>query len=99
MAARIPAEPSLTFVRPTGRCRARYIGSERPMKTEVIPDPLQQGLDLPLKGAFYPLGFPLEVETNSADVLRGLEESFSGFQPMFPRPPLRLHVAVSEHES
>ena len=69
------------------------------MKTEVIPDPLQQGLDLPLKGAFYPLGFPLEVETNSADVLRGLEESFSGFQPMFPRPPLRLHVAVSEHES
>jgi hypothetical protein len=39
-------------------------------------DPLLRGIDLPLYGAYYPLGYRAEVTTNSPDVLEAAVESW-----------------------
>ena len=59
-------------------------------------DPLRQGVSLPLEAVFHPLGFPLELATNSADVMRAAVENWSGFASVFAHPPIRLRIAVDE---
>ena len=59
-------------------------------------DPLRQGVRLPLEAVFYPLGFALELATNSPDVMAAAEENWSGFAPAFEHPPIRLRIAVDE---
>jgi hypothetical protein len=54
---------------------------------------------LPLRGTFYPLGFPVEIQTNSASVLAAAEQSWRHFRPQFEHPPLFLELGVSEDES
>jgi hypothetical protein len=71
-------------------------GSE--VGTEVW-DPLQFAVDLPLTGVYYPLGFRLEIATNSPDILQAAEESWAGFTQRFPAPPIRVRVAVSDSRS
>ncbi len=61
-----------------------------------VLDPLQFELDLPLRAEFYPLGFPLGLETNSAEVIAAAAESWGAFRPAFDRAPLRVRVAVSD---
>ena len=39
-------------------------------------DPLLRGIDLPLYGAYYPLGYRAEITTNSPDVLEAARESW-----------------------
>jgi hypothetical protein len=41
----------------------------------VLGDPMFARLDLPIRETFYPLGFPMEVETNSEEVLKAFAES------------------------
>jgi hypothetical protein len=70
---------------------------EESVKTETrIFDPFGQGTDLAHTANFHPLGFPLQLATNSADVLTAARENWSGFIPYFDVPPLRLHVVVDE---
>jgi hypothetical protein len=57
-------------------------------------DPLYQGVHLPLEGTYHPLGFPLKLATNSADVLLAAEEAWAGFPHAYPTPPLYLRIAV-----
>jgi hypothetical protein len=58
-------------------------------------DPLGVQLDLPLKGTYYPLGFRLEIATNSPDVIAAAEESWGGRRREFASEPLVMRVVVS----
>ena len=53
-------------------------------------------VELPLCATFFPLGFPVEIATNSAAVLAAAEQSWSMFRPQFECPPLRVELGVSE---
>jgi hypothetical protein len=57
-------------------------------------DPIGCDFSLPLKGVFYPLGFPVEIATNSADVLEAAEENWKSFDRVFNTPPVELRIAV-----
>jgi hypothetical protein len=43
---------------------------------------------------FYPLGFPLEIATNSGDVIAAATESWGGFACEFEREPIRVRAIV-----
>jgi hypothetical protein len=58
------------------------------------PDVLGVRTELPFTGRFYPLGFPLDLATNSADVIEAAEESWSGQRQEFEAPPLTMRVVV-----
>ncbi len=60
-----------------------------------IYDPLLQAVPLPLSASFYPLGFPLELATNSQTVLEAAASHWAAFPPSFSTPPIRLRVAVA----
>jgi hypothetical protein len=59
-------------------------------------DPLLSKLPFPHRAVFYPLGFPLEVETNSPEVLHALSKSWQIFPQQFTEEPLRMSVGVSQ---
>ena len=53
-------------------------------------------LELPLHGTYYPLGFTVEIATNSDLVLLAAEESWGHFHKILAEPPMQLRVAVLE---
>jgi len=73
------------------------------LETNVVEtranDPMQYLAELPYTGRFYPMGFPADISTNSREVLEAALESWSVYQPRFDRPPVRMHVVVSEGSS
>jgi hypothetical protein len=60
----------------------------------VDPDPLRIAADLPLQAEFHPLGFPLRLATNSADILAAAATSWSHFPRAFETSPIELDVLV-----
>src|ERR1700691_3302054 len=77
------------------KIRTAYERSE----PNLFGDSVSACVELPFRKMFYPLGFPVEVETNSEDVLRAFEESWQGFIILFDTPPFRFRVLVSESDS
>jgi hypothetical protein len=63
---------------------------------KVIPDPVLSAFELPLRRVFYPYGFPLELETNSADVMAAAAEGWDAFEQAFEEPPVRFCLGVLE---
>ena len=63
---------------------------------KVIPDPVLSAFELPLRRTFYPFGFPLELETNSADVIAAAAEGWGAFQQAFDEAPVRFCLGVTE---
>jgi hypothetical protein len=59
-------------------------------------DPMMARTELPLQQTFYPFGFPLQVFTNSEEVLVAAKESWHGFRPLFETEPIRFHIGVTE---
>ena len=57
-------------------------------------DPFFTRLPLPIVQKFYPLGFPLEIATNSSDVMAAATESWGGFACEFEREPIRVRAIV-----
>ncbi len=60
---------------------------------------LKHDLELPalsLKEMFYPLGFPLEVRTNSSEVLEMVAELWGSFEKRHNTEPIRSDVHVVE---
>ncbi|RXH54205.1 aldolase [Granulicella sibirica] len=49
-----------------------------------------------LKQRFFPFGFPVDVFTNSAAVLKMLEEMWRPFTARFPKDPIRCDIVVEE---
>lgn len=60
------------------------------------PDPLLQRFALPLKTTLYPFGFPLEVATNSDEVICAAQESWASYRQVYSREPVRLRIAVAD---
>ncbi len=61
----------------------------------VILDPLLQGFSLPVEATLHPLGFPLELATNSGQILEAARRSWGHFAKTFSEQPVRLRVAVA----
>ncbi len=59
-----------------------------------LADPYFGNVELPLTASYYPAGFPLELSTNSRDVIESANESWGRWSREFERPPLRLRVRV-----
>jgi hypothetical protein len=59
-------------------------------------DPLVHDTELPLRGVFHPMGFPLNLTTNSPDVLKCATKSWGAWGAEFDRPPMEVQVIVQE---
>lgn len=57
-------------------------------------DPLLINVDLPFRASYYPAGFPLELTTNSRDVVESANESWGPWAAEFGGTPLRIAVIV-----
>ncbi len=57
-------------------------------------DPLHWRAPLPFVATYYPIGFPLEIATNSQEVLAVAGELWAGYPRLSRSKPVRLHVAV-----
>ena len=62
-------------------------------------DTLLADFHLPLSDTFYPLGYPVEILTNSGDVLLAAFETFGQATECRPGPPLKIRVGVSHSSS
>ncbi len=68
-------------------------------RVQTAADPVLGAFHLPLCRTFFPLGYPLVLETNSHDVLQAAEESWGGFERMFSQHPVRVCLGVAETNS
>lgn len=59
-----------------------------------LGDPVLARFPMRLQQTFYPLGFPVEIETNSEEVLSCAASSWQGFVKLFDTVPIRLRVGV-----
>ena len=59
-----------------------------------IDDPLQWSIDLPYSATYYPLGFRLNLTSNSREVHRAAAESWGMYDPEFDREPVELRIIV-----
>jgi len=67
------------------------------MQTQTLQvkfDPLLYDFEMPLRAVHYPVGFPLEIATNSEEVLAAAKESWGYFNKAFGNPPLTLRIGV-----
>lgn len=62
-------------------------------------DPLLCRVEMPLKALYYPFGFPVEIITNSEDVLKAAERNWGAFRQMFAECPMQLRIGVRESKS
>jgi len=60
-------------------------------------DAVRSMTKLPLRALYFPLGFALEIHTNSPAVLAAAKQSWDLFQPKFSYPPLVLRLGVTEN--
>lgn len=59
-----------------------------------LGDPVLARFPMQLQQTFYPLGFPVQIETNSEDVLSCAAASWQGFVKLFDTEPIRLRIGV-----
>src|SRR5260370_25616705 len=71
---------------------------EESVAEQVLHDPVLSAHPLPLRARFYPLGFPLDLETNSTDVMQASSEGWGLFPQAFDERPMRLSLGVAESE-
>jgi hypothetical protein len=61
-------------------------------------DPLLCKMQLPLRAIFYPLGFAVEISTNSQAVLDAARESWRNLSQRHSSPMLRIGIAITPGE-
>lgn len=66
---------------------------------QVTADPVFSAFELPLRRTFFPLGYPLVLETNSRDVILAAEEGWGESERMFSQDPVRVCLGVTEGDS
>src|ERR1700733_5285368 len=57
-------------------------------------DPDLYDFEMPLQSVYHPLGFPLQIATNSHEVLAAAEESWGHFRKAFSVTPLQVRIGV-----
>ncbi len=70
-----------------------------PSQTLSFPMHENEAPELTLKKTFYPLGFPAEVWSNSAEILAQCEERWGAFEKRFDTKTIRVDVHVVESDS
>src|SRR5579871_6352538 len=60
-----------------------------------LGDPVLAHFRMPLSDTFFPLGFPVLLETNSEEVLKCAAANWQGFVKLFDTPPVHLRVGVT----
>jgi hypothetical protein len=63
-----------------------------PSQTEAGADPLRYDADLPFRQTFYPMGYALEVSSNSAGVLSAAAQLWRRYPALLDGQPLHLRV-------
>jgi hypothetical protein len=63
---------------------------------QVLEDPMLSNFEMGLRRLYYPLGFPLEIQTNSRQVIEAASEAWGLFSQSFDIAPLRLALGVKE---
>lgn len=56
------------------------------------PDPFLRSTPLDLQDFYYPLGFPLELQTNSPEIARAAKQNWGGRPQTFEKPVLQVRV-------
>ena len=59
-----------------------------------VSDPLQCDFAMPLRARYFPMGFPVDIETNSMDLLSAAADLWSCFPPLEDTPPITFRAAV-----
>jgi len=52
--------------------------------------------DFPLQATYFPLGFPLQISSNSPKVMAAAAASWERFAPTFKYLPLEIHLGVTD---
>lgn len=60
----------------------------------ALPDPVLSARYLPFQARFYPSGFPIDIASDSRDVIESAEEGWGEFTQQFEARPARLHIGV-----
>jgi hypothetical protein len=68
-------------------------------EAKTSPPSFLADFECPIRARFYPLGFPLDLATNSADVILAAKQGWGRFTQRFDETPVRLSLGVSEHEA
>src|SRR5947209_5352582 len=55
-------------------------------------------IELKHRTTCYPLGFPLEIASNSERVLDAARETWAGYKPLFKAWPMQVRIAANESE-
>jgi hypothetical protein len=71
------------------------MGQEQQLQ-ETLWDPMAAHVPLPIRQTLYPLGFPVEIATNSPAVMEAARESWGSFAREFDRAPIAIRVLVEE---
>ena len=66
---------------------------------EHVADPVFSAFELPLRRTFFPLGYPLVLETNSHHVMLAAEEGWGANERMFNQDPVRVSLGVNPGDS
>jgi hypothetical protein len=64
----------------------------------ALDDAFLSETPLPRRETFFPLGFPLELATNSEAVMAAARQCWGMFPAAYPGTPLSLCITVTEHE-
>ena len=59
-------------------------------------DPYLQFVEMPFSKVFYPLGFPVQVMSNCAEILEAAEENWGDFQQAVNMQPILFKFGVME---
>ena len=71
----------------------------RSVRTGDLGDPALARFSMPLHEIYFPLGFPLRIETNCEEVLNCAAASWKGFVKLFDTPPMKLRIGVRNGHS
>lgn len=69
------------------------------------PQPIQltrheiEAPELSIRATFYPFGFPIDVRTNSDQVLEQMRENWGSFEKQHDTEPVQCHVQLVESDS
>lgn len=66
---------------------------------DLLVDPLRQSEPLPYVETFHPIGFPVEIRTNSETVLQTAREAYGSYRLRMTSRPLRISVAVQASQA
>jgi hypothetical protein len=72
----------------------KSVGAADVIDPVIAGDPLLSNIALPLRKTYYPLGFAVEVETNSHAVLAAAEESWGALREVSSLPALKIRIAL-----